>query len=81
MCVSIFLRMFQVAILHFPTAAMVQSSSLVCLQLQLYVQVGIVLYRTLATFLHKRVTAGSVAFGFVSFIAVFLGSVLIGKHC
>lgn len=45
----------------------------------LWVQVGIVLYRTLATFLHKRVTGGSVAYGFVSFIAIFLGSVLIGE--
>ena len=50
-----------------------------CVAMCVTMQVGIVLYRTLATFLHKRVTGGSVAYGFVSFIAIFLGSVLIGE--
>jgi NhaP-type Na+/H+ or K+/H+ antiporter len=41
--------------------------------------VGIVLYRTMSMFLHRRVTAGSIFVALFSFIGVFLGSVLIGK--
>lgn len=41
--------------------------------------VGIVLYRTMSMFLHRRVTAGSVFIALFSFLGVFLGSVLIGE--
>jgi NhaP-type Na+/H+ or K+/H+ antiporter len=43
--------------------------------------VGIVLYRTMSMFLHRRVSAGSIVMAFFSFIGVFLGSVLIGRWC
>ena len=41
--------------------------------------VGIVLYRTLTMFLHRRVSAGSVFSGIGSFLGVFLGSMAIGE--
>jgi len=40
--------------------------------------VGVVLYRTLTLFLHERVTVGSTFAGILSFLGVFLGSMLIG---
>jgi len=40
--------------------------------------VGVVLYRTLTLFLHERVTVGSTFAGILSFMGVFLGSMLIG---
>ena len=48
--------------------------------------VGVVLYRTLTLFLHERVTVGSTFAGILSFMGVFLGSMLIGAlngrpHC
>lgn len=41
--------------------------------------VGIVLYRTLTIFLHRRVSTGSVFAGIGSFLGVFLGSMAIGE--
>jgi NhaP-type Na+/H+ or K+/H+ antiporter len=41
--------------------------------------VGIVLYRTMSMFLHRRVSAGSIFMALFSFVGVFLGSVLIGQ--
>ena len=42
--------------------------------------VGVVLYRTLTLFLYRNVTAGSVFAGVVSFLGVFLGSMLVGAY-